>query len=439
MTLRRLSALALAATLSGAALGADAGDPFPCPGGLREGVEFWKKVWAGWTMNQVVLHDMEHPAIVYEVFELPGPVEETYTDAQRDYVKARREALSARLLDVEGKVDAGQDLADDEKALVLKITEVAGSGGLAGASERVRSQRGLRERFRRGLELAGRYHDAFTAIFREAGLPEDLAYLPHVESSYQVQARSSAGAIGVWQFTRGAARKFMQLNAAVDERRDPVAAARGAARYLKAAFEDLGSWPLAITSYNHGIEGMRAAHERFGDDFEKIVAEYDGRTFGFASKSFYLEFLAAREIATNPGAFYTETLTPDPPLALDEVSLEAPTAASHLASRYGLSVEKLAALNPAWTARAISGRAALPAGTRVWLPEGTLAKKAPKPSPKPQPADEEHSVHVVRRGETLFRIATSYGVPLARLLDANGLEKSATIHPGQELRIPSAR
>ena len=352
----------------------DAEPMFPCSPEMREGVEFWKNVYSHWTLSQVVLHDIDHPSIVYELFELPPPVGEVTTDEQREYVKGRREAVQQRLAAIEAAIAAGTPLADDEKALVLKITDVTGGDGFVGASLRVRSQRGLRERFRRGLEISGRYHDAFVAIFREAGLPEDLAELPHVESSFQVNARSSAGAVGVWQFTRGAARKFMLMTPGLDERLDPVASARGAARYLKTAYDDLGSWPLAITSYNHGIEGMKAASERFGLDFSRILVEYDGRTFGFASKNFYKEFLAAREIAKDPATYFPEGLMLESPIRHDRVQIDRPTHAANLAARYRLPVRDLAAINPAWTHRAVSGKSPLPQGTEVWLPNGTLER-----------------------------------------------------------------
>jgi membrane-bound lytic murein transglycosylase D len=379
--------------LSGAAAAPAAVETaFPCFDTMREGVEFWKRVWAQWTLEQVVLHDTLHPSIIYEVFELPPPVGETYSDAQRDFVKGRREALQARLAAIELKVAEAAPLTDVEKALVLAITNTAGGEGIVGASQRVRSQRGLRERFRRGLEISGRYHDAFVAVFREAGLPEELADLPHVESSFQVAARSSAGAVGVWQFTRGAARKFMRVTPGLDERLDPIAAARGAARYLQTAFDELGSWPLAITSYNYGIEGMRAARDRFGLDFPRILDEYDGRTFGFASKNFYKEFLAAREIADDPATYFPEGLAPEPPLDHDRVTIQRPTTASAVASRYGVSLAGLAAINPAWTARALRGSSPLPAGTEIWLPKGTLLRhaalgkksKAQPPAPAPE-------------------------------------------------------
>ena len=445
-----IAAVALTAVAARSGEPAAAPSPFPCPDSLREGVDFWKKVWSTWRLDQVVLHDTDHPSIVYEVFELPPPAGDVYTDEQREYVKQRREALSKRLEAIEKKIAAGEPLEDDEKAVVLKVTSVAGTDGFHGASDRVRSQRGLRERFRRGLEISGRYHDEFAKIFRDAGLPEDLAYLPHVESSFQAAARSSAGAVGIWQFTRQAARKFMLMTSGLDERLDPVAAARGAARYLKSAYDEFGNWPLAITSYNHGIGGMRAAKERFGDDFEQVLAAYDGRSFGFASKNFYKEFLAAREIARDPSAYFPEGLERQSPLADDVVVLDRATAAPVLAARYGMPVSSLAKLNPAWTKRALSGRSSIPAGAHVWLPEGMLAtiahagktprRPATKPLYAPLPSSPATSdgivVHVVRKGETLFRIATDYGISLAKLLDANDLRLRATIYPGQELRIP---
>jgi len=168
----------------------------------------------------------------------------------------------------------------------------------------------------------------------------------------------------------------MRLTPGLDERLDPVAAARGAARYLKAAYEELGSWPLAITAYNHGIEGMRAARDRFGLDFARILDEYDGRTFGFASKNFYKEFLAAREVAKEQATCFPEGVVPESPLAHDRVKIDRPTMVGGLASRYGVPLRGLVAINPAWTTRAVRGSSPLPAGTEIWLPEGTLARVA---------------------------------------------------------------
>jgi membrane-bound lytic murein transglycosylase D len=150
-----------------------------------------------------------------------------------------------------------------------------------------------------GLEISRHFDRQFRKIFRDAGLPEDLAYLPHVESSFQPAARSSAGAMGMWQFTKGAAKTFMP-GGRVDLCLDPFASAIGAARYLSYAYSKLGDWPSAITSYNHGIGGMKRAQNQVGRDFLRIVNNYDGPAFGFASRNYYAQFLAAREIASNP-------------------------------------------------------------------------------------------------------------------------------------------
>ncbi len=104
----------------------------------------------------------------------------------------------------------------------------------------------------------------------------------------------------MWQFTKGAAKTFMPAGGRVDQRLDPFASAIGAAHYLSYAYSKLGDWPAAITSYNHGIGGMKRAQNQVGRDFVRIVDTYDGPAFGFASRNYYAQFLAAREIASNP-------------------------------------------------------------------------------------------------------------------------------------------
>src|SRR3569833_2053311 len=114
-----------------------------------------------------------------------------------------------------------------------------------------------------------------------------------------------------------AGRVFMTVNNAMDERLDPVASARGAARYLAQAHERLGSWPLAITSYNHGKQGMARAKAEIGDDFCRIVREYQSKTYGFASRIFYALFLAAREIAILPDRYFPVGVEFERPLLMD--------------------------------------------------------------------------------------------------------------------------
>lgn len=280
---------------------------FEKPGELEPAVDFWRKTYAQWHRSEVAFHDDRNLDVIYEVLRLPGYVGESLTSEQKEMVAQRRAFWKARLALLESKLRYNAPLNPDDKQLIAKL-EYSGkplNSVLYGSAERVRSQRGTRERFKRGLEISVRYERQFRQIFREAGLPEDLAYLPHVESSFQPAARSSAGAVGMWQFTKGAAKRFMP-GGRLDLRLDPMASAIGAARYLSYAYSKLGHWPTAITSYNHGIGGMKRAQNQVGVNFVHIVERYDSPIFGFASRNYYAQFLAALEICRNPVAYFPE-------------------------------------------------------------------------------------------------------------------------------------
>jgi membrane-bound lytic murein transglycosylase D len=279
---------------------------FQKPGELEPAIEFWRKTYTVWHRSEVAFHDDRYLDVIYEVMVLPGGVDESLTSEQKEMVKQRRDFWKAQLFALESKLRYNVPLNVNDRQLISKL-ERSGrqfNSVLNGAAERVRSQRGTRERFKRGLEISRRYDQQFRKIFREAGLPEDLAYLPHVESSFQPAAKSSAGAVGMWQFTKGAAKTFIPAGDRVDKRLDPFASAIGAARYLSYAYRKLGDWPAAITSYNHGIGGMKRAQNQVGRDFVRIVKTYDGPAFGFASRNYYAQFLAAREIASNPMRYF---------------------------------------------------------------------------------------------------------------------------------------
>ncbi len=289
---------------------------FQKPGELEPAVEFWRKTYAVWHRSEVAFHDDRYMDVIYEVMVLPGIVTDSLTSDQKAIVSQRRDFWKAQLADLENKLRYNAPLNAGDRQLIAKLqsSNQQLNSVLNGAAERVRSQRGIRERFKRGLEISGRYDSQFRKIFRNAGLPEELALLPHVESSFQPAAKSSAGAVGMWQFTKSAAKTFMPGNGRVDQRLDPFASAYGAARYLSYAYGKLGDWPAAITSYNHGIGGMKRAQSQAGRNFSNIVAAYDGPAFGFASRNYYAQFLAAREIANNPKQYFAEGVQYESPL-----------------------------------------------------------------------------------------------------------------------------
>jgi membrane-bound lytic murein transglycosylase D len=437
----------------------------PIPPEIEPNVDFWRMVYGEWSRSQVAFHDDEHLGAVYEVADLPGPVLGSYTAEQKRFVRAKEVEYRNRLSSLERKVRAGRSLTGPERKLHEKLVDAGGRSAVYGAAERVRSQRGVRERFRRGVEISGRYDDAFRAIFRARGLPEDLAYLPHVESSFQVKARSSVGAAGVWQFMPATGRAYdLTVNHAIDERLDPILAAEGAARYLDDAHRKLGSWPLAITSYNHGQGGMAKAKRLYGNDIGRIVRHYKGRYFGFASRNFYAEFLAAREVAGNPDNYFPEGIVYERPLDHDRVVLRHAAPARHLARHYGLSVYRLSDINLAWRSAVVERGARVPAGSTIWLPAETtrriasqpgpvpvqVARVAPKPAPavtvaaskpapepkKPVPVVASAKTHVVKPNETLYRVALRYDMSVDELKRLNRMKPGEdTIRAGQRLRV----
>jgi len=436
MTYRSASlvALLIASFAAGPGLAADDTsafrDPFPVHPGIEGHVDFWVRVFAEWDLDQIAVHDMDYPAIVYEVVPLAGRREFPYTEEQQDFVEDLREKWEDRLERLERKVAKGRRLSADDKALALLITGEGGTDAIEDVHERVRTQRGLRERFGRGIEISGRYMDLFREIFRNEGLPEDLAFLPHVESSFQADAHSSAGAVGIWQFTRGTGRQYLTISSSNDERRDPAMATRGAARYFRDAYDRLGDWALTITSYNHGLHGMLRAKEKFGVDFERIQREYNSRSFGFASKNFYTEFLAARRIALEPSVYFPEGLSAEPPLRLDHIVLQRRRSPGRIAGEYGVPLDELAGLNIGWSQRAVSRGYPLPVGTTVWLPEGSVTRAA---------RAQTEGIHVVQRSDTLSTIAQRYGLTVAELRGLNAMDDGeSVIRVGQELKVGTA-
>jgi membrane-bound lytic murein transglycosylase D len=409
-------------------------DPFPEPAAIRANVAFWCRVWSEWGRNRVVIHDKERLHLVWEVAQLPGEVGESLTREQREAVRALRESWQERLQALEQRLGAGTELTPEEQELVARVTAGGEIADLKGAHERVRSQRGQRERFRRGLELSARYDTIVRRVLREEGVPEDLAYLPHVESSYDIGARSSAGAVGMWQLTRPAARRHLRINATLDERLDPLAATRAAARYLRDAYQRLGSWPLAVTSYNHGVPGVERAVRELGADYELIFSSYRGHRFGFSSRNFYPELLAVRQVAASMAQASSEGLQPLP--ALDLATTDKGMSPVRLAHVYGLTPGELTELNPAWSRRAVQRGETLPAGASVWLPAGTLQRLAEAGTTTAAPSPAQAASYHVRPGDTLSRIAREHGLSVAELQSLNGLRPhQTTIRVGQELVV----
>jgi len=301
--------------------------PFSVPLGLEDAVEFWKQIFTRYGFGEVVLFDLVDPSKIYSVLRVPD------SDQGRAMVEKER-----------SRIVAEYDLVEDEA--------------------RIRSQRGAKEHFLEGLRVSGRYLGQMQKIFRNEGLPAELAYLPLVESSFNIRARSSVGALGMWQFMPQTGKKFMRIDATVDERRDPMASTRGAARLLKENYRILGNWPLAITAYNHGTEGIfRGIKIAESDNLVDLIRRYQAPAFGFASKNFYAEFLAVVDIATNRDVHFPYLRT-HRPVVLREVEVKRQTSLHAVLKPAAISQSEFFEWNPALEPKAKF----LPVGYRVKLP-----------------------------------------------------------------------
>jgi membrane-bound lytic murein transglycosylase D len=306
------------------------------------------------------------------------------------------------------------------------------------AMRNLRCQVGQKDPFRQGIIRSGAYLAEMKQIFRDAGLPEDLIYLPHVESSFNPRAYSKFGAAGMWQFTRSTGKSYMNISYAVDERRDPIISTRAAARLLKKNYKKFRNWPMAITAYNHGVTGMLRAQRRKGN-YETIFKEYRSRIFKFASRNFYSEFLAARAVARDYRQYFGE-LVLDKPLQTQEVVLAGYGSLPEIARQLNLKLGVLRNLNPALRDPVLSGQKYVPRGFHLKLPvesgrdwQRVIAKLAPKIYKNYQ---KRSRIYTVRKGDTAGEIASNHGVDLNDLIAANNLDARATIHIDQIIKIP---
>lgn len=409
---------------------------FPKSAALVPRVEFWKRVYSEVDTGGGLLHDSEDLSIVYEVVRLPGAGARL---GQERFLRERREHYLAVLRRLASGRRSNLD-AEEQRVLSLFPSGVS-DGTLRRAAGQVRFQLGQADKFRAGLIRQGRWEPYMRGVFAERGLPVELASLPHVESSFNPGARSHVGASGLWQFTRSTGRIYMRVDHVMDERNDPWLATVAAARLLSANYQRTHAWPLALTGYNHGVGGMARAVHRLGTrDMATIIARYESRSFGFASKNFYCEFLAALEVEENHERYFGR-LNRDAPENPEIAVLPGYYRPATLASAFGISPDTLRTANLGLADGIWSGQRLIPQGYALRVPRNPL-RPHPAVVLASIPAQERHveqvreAEHRVRRGDTLSRIAARYGVRTKDLMAANGLRSANRISVGQVLEIP---
>jgi peptidoglycan lytic transglycosylase D len=314
---------------------------FPVSPAMAERVRFWIDVFSRTSHSQAILHDRDDPRVVYDVVPYGPDGDTTQIDATR--------ASYERLLSTMATESVYRTLTPAITPPSLERLRVqamfgdrAGPIAYVRALGNIRAQRGMKEAFIDGLARAELYLPGIRRIFAEAKLPPELVYLPHVESSFNPSAVSRAGAAGLWQFTRVTFEHYDKTTSGADARFDPVRSKEVAAQHLLRARNVLGSWPLAIASYNHGVAGMARARAEVGvDSLDDIVRGYDGASFGFASQNFYAEVLAAAHVASHARQYFPDMTLPP----ILQYVVQPGDSLWTIARRHRISVRDLTAAN----------------------------------------------------------------------------------------------
>ena len=401
-------------------------EAFPQPAGLKPAVDFWIKVYTEVDTQSGYLHDSENLSVIYERLRLNRrSIEATRTEIREDL---RYLATGAR-----------DDLSGSQREILELWPADVSNRTLSKAANNIRWQLGQSDRFLGGLRRSGAFRQHIKNVILEKGLPPELGVLPHVESSFNPSALSSASAAGMWQFTSGTGKRFMRIDYIIDERMDPYTSTAAAMSLLEYNYSVLGTWPLALTAYNHGAGGIaRAVRETGTTDIEKIVANYRGRRFGFASRNFYAQFLAVVHVENNAQQYFGDVRF-DPAPTFREVEIDAFIDAEVFADSVGVSFDQLRKDNPALRPIVWEGNKRIPQGYLVKVRQDQVNASdllALIPSDYKFAVQTPDIAYVVERGDTLSLIASRFDTSVNRLVTLNQLASRNRISIGQRILLP---
>ncbi|MFW7380173.1 MAG: lytic transglycosylase domain-containing protein [Oligoflexus sp.] len=324
---------------------------FPMPQMVSYQTQFWYQIFSRYTSSQAVIHDVVYPNIIIDVIDFQA-FAKRYNGGQAFSRKQRREIAERYQkryeeaivrIRQEGPKQAARH-AMEKRVLSVYSHHPEGIKYLLKGEVGLRYQTGLADEFARAARRAQSYLPYMERIFRRHQVPTELTRIAFVESMFNESALSKVGASGIWQFMPATAKQFMLVNHQIDERNSPIKATEAAARLLASNYKRLKTWPLAITAYNHGAGGMSRAVRTIGTrDLGEIIKNYQSNSFGFASRNFYAEFLAARAVYETR---YDHRYQPSPnPLNISNIKLTQPVSIHQLVAYTPLDEETIKRYN----------------------------------------------------------------------------------------------
>ncbi len=283
---------------------------------------------------------------------------------------------------------------------------------------------------------SGLYRPMILEELKKAGLPEQISWLPLVESGFKVRALSRARALGLWQFISSTGYRYgLERSWWIDERMDPEKATIGAIGYLTDLHNLFGDWLTALAGYNCGegnvLRGINSQSQGYFDQFWDIYTRLPRETRRYVPR-----FLAVLQIVSDPAAYGFDLPEPAAPLEWETLEIERSAELTALDQVLGLSSGTLAALNPELRRQATPTD---PYEVKVPTGQAEYLLASLDQVPEWDAPSTSYTVHRVRRGETLSGIASRYGTSVRTLMDMNNLRSANRIGTGQQLQVPEGR
>jgi peptidoglycan lytic transglycosylase D len=287
--------------------------------------------------------------------------------------------------------------------------------------------------FIESYKRSGRYRGKIVRALQEAGLPQELSWLPLIESGFKVNALSRSRALGMWQFIPSTGYKFgLSRNKFVDQRMDPEKSTRAAIEYLKELHQIFGDWSTVLAAYNCGegrvLRVIRGQNINYLDNFWDLYQRLPRETARYVPR-----FLATLHILNHPETYGLDKVTVEPPLEYEKVTINRQVHLKNVAKSLGLNSNILKGLNPELRYQIVPGE-----NYNLNIPPGKseLLLARINQIPVSHPPQRAYVYHRVRHGESLSVIARKYRTSVGKIMRANNMRSSNYIVAGKRIKIP---
>ena len=293
------------------------------------------------------------------------------------------------------------------------------------------SQGNLKEETKKALEASGAYRQMIAGILKEYDLPEELVYLPVVESSYKNETLSGPGALGLWQIMPKSARALnLQVNMWIDERKDPEKSTRAAAQYLKDLYAMFNNWSLALAAYNRGEYGLERDLK-----YSKTtnINDVSKRKAIPKETEYYVpKFMAVTILADYAGQYGLEINYANP-VKYDEVTINTVIDLNVAAKCAGTDKATIKKLNPALKSWCTPPnypdfKLKIPAGKAREFLDNLAAVKDLNPT-------GDYVKYKIKKGDFLEKIAKKFSCSIASIEELNGVKRLTSLRVGKVLAI----